>query len=154
MDRQALKDRVFLQIASDLSRLATCSRRQVGCLLVAENGEILAAGFNGVEPGTQHCTDIPCPGSGLPSGTGLDKCEAIHAEQNALRFLKEPYRVHTVYCTTAPCAMCVSQLGGTSAKRIVFAEDYPHSISKERWLRKPGREWIFLPFCGMESKNV
>lgn len=144
MTRQELKDRVFLKMAFKLADLATCPRRKVGCLLVSENGLIIGHGFNGVEPGAPHCIDVPCPGAGLPSGTGLEKCEAIHAEQNALIDLKHPELVHTVYVTTAPCITCVTQLGRTKATRIVFGTEYPHVEAKDRWLRKPGREWILL----------
>lgn len=151
--RQILKDIVFLRMAFDLSELATCARRKAGCLMVAENGEVLSHGFNGVGSGVEHCTDSPCPGAGLPSGTGLDKCEAIHAEQNALRFLKEHNRVHTVYVTASPCIFCVTQVGGTSAKRFVFGSEYPHPESKERWMRKEGREWILLPMTHRDPCN-
>ncbi len=30
---------------------------------------------------------------------------------------------------------------GTSARRIVFAREYPHSKSKDLWLRDPERIW-------------
>jgi hypothetical protein len=39
----------------------------------------------------------------LPSGTGLDVCEAIHAEQNALLQCKDVEQIDTAYVTAMPC---------------------------------------------------
>lgn len=145
MTRTELKDRVFLQMAFEVSRLGTCARRKVGCFLLDKKYRVKASGYNGTPSGAINCTDSPCKGAHYPSGQGLDQCEAIHAEQNALIQLTDPESVHTVICTTAPCLHCVKMLANTSAMRIVFGEDYPHSeASKTEWLKKPGREWVHL----------
>jgi len=77
------QDEYFLKMAELVSTRATCARRKVGCVLVNSRKHILATGYNGVASGMPHCIDEPCPGANYPSGEGLDKCEAIHAEQNA-----------------------------------------------------------------------
>lgn len=128
-----------------LAELGTCRRRKVGAILVDRRNRVLSEGYNGSPPGEPHCLDTPCAGVNCPSGTGLELCDAIHAEQNALKECTRPDDVHTVYCTDSPCVTCVKQLAGTGAMRIVFAREYPHPEAKERWLRKPGREWIHLP---------
>lgn len=146
MKRTELKDRVFLQMAEELSRLHTCSRRRVGCILVDYKYRVKASGYNGTSAGAINCTEQPCKGAHYPSGQGLDQCEAIHAEQNALIQLTDPDSVYTVICTTAPCLHCVKMLANTSAVRIVFRENYPHSeASKAEWMKKPGREWVWIP---------
>lgn len=135
-------DEYFISMAQLVSTRGTCKRRKVGCVLVNHRNHVIATGYNGVASGLPHCTDVPCPGGDCMSGQGLDLCEAIHAEQNALLQCREVYEIKTVYCTAAPCIMCTKLLMNTSAEKIVFLEDYPHSAaSKELWERK-GRLWL------------
>lgn len=134
-------DQYFLALAKLVSTRGTCSRRNVGCVLVDERRHIIATGYNGVPSGFAHCIDSPCPGASAKSGEGLDLCEAIHAEQNALLQCANVYAIDTVYCTASPCITCLKLLLNTSCKRIVFLEEYPHSRSKELW-ESCGREWI------------
>lgn len=81
-----------------------------------------------------------CSGATSPSGTNLDGCEAIHAEQNALLQCKNVYEIDTVYVSASPCVTCVKLLMNTSAKRVVFSEEYPHNQAKDMW-EKSGRIW-------------
>ena len=141
MSRQATKDAVFIRMAILMSSLATCARRRVGCIMTDNRGRIIASGYNGVAAGMEHCSTHPCPGAKLPSGEGLDKCEAIHAEANALIQCKNPDDIHTVYCTASPCIHCVKMLMNTGAQRIVFDEEYPHSEAADLW-REHGGDWI------------
>ena len=143
--RQLLKDRVFLAMALELSRLSTCARRDVGAIMVDRRHHIIASGYNGPAPDMPHCKDTPCPGASLPSGTGLEACEAIHAEQNALIQCKFPERIDTVYLTDSPCVACVKMLSVTSARRIVFARLYPHVESEVLWRKWGGRLWEHVP---------
>jgi dCMP deaminase len=134
------KDTYFLRMAFLCSERSTCPRRKVGCVLVNERGHVLATGYNGVPAGFKHCIDSPCPGANAEPGQGLEKCEAIHAEQNALLQCKNVYDIHTAYCTDSPCVTCVKLLLNTSCKRIVFMRRYPHAASEELWTRA-GRDW-------------
>ena len=81
-----------------------------------------------------------CSGANLPSGQGLDACQAIHAEQNALLQCRDVYAIDTCYVTVSPCVTCVKLLLNTSCKRVVFSEAYAHSEAREWWL-KAGRQW-------------
>lgn len=142
-ERPLLKDKVWLSVASDIARLGTCARRKVGCVLLDARGHVLSSGYNGTAAGVTNCIDIPCAGANMPSGTGLDACEAIHAEQNALLQCRDVQAIHTAYCTASPCVHCVKLLMNTGATRIVFLEEYPHGASKELWLKsKSGRQWV------------
>jgi len=138
------RDELYLQLAELIAKRATCPRRQVGCVVVDVDGRILATGYNGVPSGTPHCNEgFPCPGSDLPSGQGLDKCVAIHAEQNAVLLLPDPRKAHTIYVSTTPCVSCMKLLLGTSAERIVARTLYPHEGALE-WWAKVGRELVIL----------
>lgn len=126
MDRLS-KEEYFLRVADLIKERGTCQRRKVGCVLVDQYSHIIGTGYNGSAKGTQHCIDIPCEGAKYPSGQGLDKCEAIHAEQNALLQCSDVMRIREVYSTTLPCPHCMKLLMNTSVERIYYIESYPNN---------------------------
>jgi len=159
-----------LELAQVTARRATCLRRAVGCVLLDSVGHVLATGYNGVSRGKLHCNEpgktgvttrwqsIPitqhslddtqvmhyphaCEGAGAPSGQGLDTCQAIHAESNALLQCSDVWSIYTCYTTVSPCMWCVRLLLNTSCERIVFCEEYPHPQAKQEWLFEPVRAW-------------
>lgn len=65
-----------------------------------------------------------CPGAQARSGTDLDLCGAIHAEQNALLQCSDVYRIKTCYVTASPCMTCMKLLLNTSCTQIVYAQEY------------------------------
>ncbi len=135
-------DEYFVAMALMSATKGSCVRRRVGCILVNARKHILATGYNGPASGEPNCVEVLCGGALLPSGTGLDQCEAIHAEQNALIQCDRVHEIETVYCTTAPCTSCIKMIMNTGAKRIVFWEDYPHAeVSKQRWLAHCRRKY-------------
>ena len=129
------RDEYFSELALLVARRATCARRSVGCVLISARGHVLSTGYNGVPRGHTHCTDVRCPGASLPSGTGLDVCEAIHAEQNALLQCKDVDQIDTAYVTAMPCMTCMKLLLNTSCRRIVYVSDYPHQEAKQLWIK-------------------
>jgi len=131
-------DDYFLAMARLVSYRATCHRRAVGCVLVDKYNHVLATGYNGVASGEPHCIDVPCAGAELPSGTGLDKCEAIHAEQNAILQCRNVADIETAYITVSCCITCTKLLMNTGCKRIVFITAYTDESPKKLWKG----EWI------------
>lgn len=145
---------IGLAVAENYARLSTCPRRQVGCLLVDIKGRPLAVGYNGVASGRPHCSEgHPCPGVGYPSGQGLDKCEAIHAEQNAILQLRDPDLLHTAYVTAFPCHSCIKLFLGTSCQLIVFREPYAHPDALV-WWSEAGRQTLHLPKEGLQDSGT
>ena len=136
-------DEHFLNMAILNSQRGTCSRRKVGCVVVNHLNHIIATGYNGVAASRPHCTDKPCAGAKCESGEGLDLCEAIHAEANALLQCRDVDSITTIYCTDSPCVHCVKLLLNTSCTKIIFLREYPHGISKKLW-EDAGRQWIKL----------
>lgn len=151
------KDQWGIQLAQVTAQRATCLRRAVGCVLVNERGHVLATGYNGVASGLPHCNEevggklvgafggswynVPnhphaCSGAKSPSGTNLDCCQAIHAEQNALMQCRDVHSIHTCYTTTSPCVTCVKLLMNTSCQRIVFLDEYIQPEAKKLWAKK------------------
>ncbi len=144
------RDEWALKLALLTAQRTTCCRRAVGCVLLNARGHVLSTGYNGVAAGLPHCNQhdpwhpigFPhaCSGAQAPSGTNLDGCQAIHAEQNALLQCRDMYAIHTAYVTASPCMTCCKLLLNTSCQRIVYVEEYPHSAAKDLWTGA-GRAW-------------
>ena len=132
----------FLRMAKVLSEQATCARRNVGCILVDEHNYIVGSGYNGPAHGLIHCIDFPCAGSCHDSGQALDRCEAIHAEQNALMQCVDIHKIAITYVTASPCMHCMKMLLNTSCELIVFEQVYNDGALK-LWLDS-GRDFINL----------
>lgn len=168
------EDEEGLRFAEVAALRSTCFRRSVGAVLVDVNGHLISTGRNGVATGVPHCNERvlrpasafgdtglaarqvtwpnACPGANLPSGTGLDLCEAIHAEQNALIQCTRPLEIMTCYVTINPCMHCLKMLLNTSCRRIVYRDPYPSSIKECRDLweragkaRGATHQWLHLP---------
>lgn len=130
-----------LRLAETVASRGTCARRQVGCVLMNERRHVLATGYNGVPAGARHCDQEPCPGAGLPSGTGLDLCEAVHAEANALLQCHDVWDAAYCFTTTSPCVPCVKLLLNTGVREVVFRTPYAHDEAASRLWVAAGRTW-------------
>lgn len=170
------RDLHYIQMAQLVAQRSTCLRRTVGCVLVNVRGHVLATGYNGRAAGLPHCNEIKhhtmfhlqlqqvdsypheCTGAHAASGTDLDSCEAIHAEQNALLQCRNVYEIETCYVTVSPCVTCVKLLLNTTCERIVFAQPYAHNEQAQKlWVEsvvseKP-RSWQQLKL-GVELKST
>ena len=122
-DRAALKDQVFLRMALEISRLGTCCRLKVGCILLRPDGGLASGGFNGALPGMPHCTPETC---------GPDKrcMHTSHAEENALSFCDGT--VSVAYVTDEPCLVCSRALVRRGVRRVVFLRPYTSIAEQER----------------------
>jgi dCMP deaminase len=144
------RDEWGLRLAETTALRGTCLRRQVGCVLVDSAGRVLATGYNGRERGRKHCAEVgeyletvypyACPAAWVSSGSDLDACDAIHAEQNACLQCRDPDAIHTCYVTVSPCVSCLKLLLNTGCRRVVFREAYAQDASA---LWAP-REWVCL----------
>ena len=121
--RNDLKDRVFLRMAVELSRLGTCCRLAVGCILLRPDGGIASGGYNGALSGMPHCTSDTC-------GSDQRCLHTSHAEENALSFCDGP--IATAYVTNEPCLVCARSLVRRGVRRIVFLKPYTSMEEQER----------------------
>lgn len=128
-------DNYFMQIATVVATRSTCSRRQVGALLVQKK-RILSTGYNGAPSGLSHCLEVGCLREKLqvPSGERHELCRGLHAEQNAII----QAAVHGVaikdavlYCTHYPCSLCAKMLVNAGVRTLVLASNYPDDLAKE-----------------------
>lgn len=128
-------DEYFMAITDQVAQRATCTRRQIGAVLVKDK-RILATGYNGVPAGLAHCDEVGClrEQRGIPSGTQHELCRGIHAEQNAvIQAARHGIAIDgaTVYSTHQPCVLCAKILINSGVKEIVFREPYPDELASE-----------------------
>lgn len=114
----------FMGLAHFVSKRSTCPRRSVGCVIVDKNGHIKATGYNGVPKNYTHCIEHPCGGEMASSGSSLDKCLAIHAEQNALLQCSKIMEITSIYITDSPCITCAKLIANTSCQIVYYAKTY------------------------------
>jgi dCMP deaminase len=120
------KDNYFMNIAIEVAKRSTCTRRKIGAIIVSDVGEIKSSGYNGNPRGLPHCDEMGCIRDklGIPSGTRLETCTAVHAEQNALIQAGTNSRGSTLYSTIVPCPICARMILNAQVARIVYIGDY------------------------------
>ena len=78
------KDEYYLNIALAVSKRSTCLKRHYGCVIVKDD-IIIATGYNGSPRGEENCSDRgTCKRADAERYSGYEKCDSVHAEQNAL----------------------------------------------------------------------
>jgi len=132
----------WMKVAEAISLMSTCPRRKVGALILAANGHILSTGFNGMPTGMTSCIIEACPGATESSRAGLEKCMAIHAEQNAMIQLGSPREACVIVCTSSPCIHCTKMLLNTPIKLLIYRTMYDQECLT-LW-RDAGRESMYV----------
>jgi len=120
--RAHLKRRMCKDLATSLAALATCCKRQVGCVLATPDFRYLLTGYNGPASGEDFCD-----GKGEP-----DPC--LHAEVNALLKIRTEYTDMICFVTCAPCEKCAGYIINSKAICEVVIQmpvGHDHNVS---WL--------------------
>ena len=131
-------DKRFMELTVQVAAWSSCFKedRQVGAVIV-KNKRILSTGYNGAPEGVQSCKEkgecirlAQC----IPSGTQLEKCYSVHAEQNAIvsaARLGVSLEGATLYCTHQPCVICAKLIVNAGIKRVVYKDGYPDQFAVE-----------------------
>jgi len=121
-------DQYFMSIAKVVATRGNCSRRQVAALIVMDH-RIVSTGYNGTPAGIRNCFAggcARCAGT-APSGTGLDECICVHAEQNAICQAAR-YGIHVeggvMYVTISPCLTCAKLIVSAGIREVVYGGEY------------------------------
>ena len=128
----------FMEMARLVSSWASCyqENRKIGAVIV-KNKRVLTTGYNGAPAGIKTCREKgECLRDklGIPSGTRMETCYAVHAEQNAIvQAAKLGVSIDgaTLYCTHQPCSMCCKMIINSGITRVVYKEGYPDAFTLE-----------------------
>ncbi len=122
-------DVYFARIVEQIALRSTCTRRQIGAIIVNERHQIVSTGFNGVMRKANHCDEIGCikDENNIESGMGHGICPAVHAEQNALLQAGKESEGCTLYVNAFPCKICARLIVNAGIKRVVVSGKYTDS---------------------------
>lgn len=130
------RDKYYMSIAFLTAKNSKCLSAQRGAILVKDDS-IISTGYNGPARGVSHCGDkggcIRRKQSDFVSGSNLDVCPAVHAEQNCVAFAAYngvSTKGSICYCTTFPCKDCMNSLINAGVKKVVYSQDYNAPVSK------------------------
>lgn len=106
--------------------------RCFGCVIVQDDN-VVSHGYNAQAPGQQLCSEVGClrDAEGIPSGTQIERCRAIHAEWMAIcKMLASGVGASTkgatMYLNTEPCEICAKIIAGAGVSDlVVLAGQYP-----------------------------
>lgn len=144
-DQRPSWDEYFMEITHVVKKRSTCLSRQVGAVIVKDK-RIITTGYNGAASGMTHCLETGCirKEMNIPSGQRHELCKAIHAEQNAIiQAAKLGLSIEgaTLYCTTAPCAICAKMIINSGITKVIYDSEYPDELAME-YFKEAGVEVI------------
>lgn len=125
----SLRTNVYMELARVISKMAKCTRRQVGAVLTNKQGAILAMGYNGTPHGMVECTHGGCP-RGKETNRKEERpfvCFGAHAEMNCLIHAAQHGRLSKemiLYITLQPCEACLPHLINAGVRKIYFSQGY------------------------------
>ena len=124
------RDDYFLALAATAALAADCRHRQVGAVIIDEDGRVIATGYNHPLNGDTPCSAGGCPrgllgpgefvtGEGYEIGTP-GYCINVHAEADAiLDNSRWANNGCTLYCTETPCHNCTQLAWSAGIAEIV-----------------------------------
>lgn len=121
------RDEMFMEIAHIVARRGTCSRAQVGAIIVRDR-RIVSMGYNGVPAGQPHCIHEPHNSIMAQVVADREGCtRAIHAELNAIAWASRvgvPIDSCTMYATHSSCAQCARAMVAGGITTFWFETPY------------------------------
>lgn len=120
----------YLEMAFTLSRRGTCSRRQVGAVIV-RNNHICSGGYVGSPQGQPHCID---EGVGCLIGKDGGCLRTIHAEANAIAWAAKTGQATEggeIYCTASPCLPCAKLIIAAGITSLYYLDGYRDNTGLE-----------------------
>jgi dCMP deaminase len=106
-----------IDVAEVYSKLSSCERLQVGCVIV-KNDTIIGIGYNGTPKGDDNCCE---------DGNGYTKPETIHAEINALMKVARSTNStenSDIFITHSPCIECAKAIKQAGINSVYYKNTY------------------------------
>lgn len=131
-----------MQEAKNTALKSRCKKRQLGCVLVLDNGDgSYIEGTNGAPLSLKSCDPCPRIVRNSISGADLDLCKAVHAErQTLLKAAKYGHKTEGAKLYSymgVPCKDCMLELIEAGISEIICAKNtYYDELSKriiEEW---------------------
>ena len=116
-------DITYMNMASCMRELSFATRSKVGCIIVSDDDQIIAQGYNGMPKGfPNECEHLD------ENGNLVTNDEVLHAESNAIakcaKCSEGKCKGATAYVSLSPCLQCSKLIIQSGIKRVVFREEY------------------------------
>jgi len=141
-------DQYFMNMAAVAATRSNCIKRHIGAIIVRDR-QILSTGYNGTPKGIRNCNEGGCPrcNAFADSGTRLDECLCVHAEENAI--VQAAYngisiKDGTLYTTFCPCSYCAKSIINAGIAKVVYRERYGIDDVTRRLFHEAGVELVFV----------
>lgn len=141
----------IMTVAYAYSLKSSCLKRKVGAVIVDKDANIFSTGYNEVPIFEDSCLgkydgcyraysknvisklfgeDNETKSKVMKKVKFLEKCRALHAEENAILNIAKfgssiAIQGATLYTTTYPCNLCANKIVSIGIKKIVYYEPYP-----------------------------
>lgn len=140
----------FLAQAKVVSLRSTCTRLEVGAILV-RNNRIIASGYNGSVDDSSHCIDEGCL-------VVNNHCvRTVHAEMNALiqcaRFGVATENTQ-LYVTHFPCLQCAKHIVQAGIEKIYYEADYRNDSIAEQLFKEANIEVEKVPLTKVAVEEI
>ncbi len=135
-------DTYFMTIAHDVAKRSNCSRRSVAAVIVADR-RIISTGYNGTPRGITNCFEGGCPrcSGNAKSGTSLDECLCLHAEQNAIcqaAYYGIRLEGSSIYVTLTPCLTCAKLIVSAGIREVIYTGQYAFDAQTQKLFADAG----------------
>lgn len=135
----------MLNVAAAVAARTTCPRALkyggVGAVVTTrESHRILGVGYCGAPPGLMSCLDVGC--QHFPSDEGCHR--TVHAEMNAILFMRPFEGWKTLYTTLSPCLKCLQHACVVGVSRVVFRDEYRINEPQRVFCDEAVIEWVHL----------
>ena len=120
-------DEYAMSIAETVARKSKDPWHKVGAVILRGDNSVASVGYNGFPQG------VPEDWQSREKRRLL----VIHAEQNALRYLK-PGEGKTLYSTLLPCNDCMKTIAAYGIKRVLYRQNYETDKSSLTTAKKLG----------------
>ena len=124
-------DEYAIGIAEAVSKKSKDSWNKVGAVILREDKSIASVGYNGFPQGVEEDW----------SNRDERRKYVIHAEQNALRYIK-PGDGDVLYCTLLPCGDCIKAIAAYKIKKVIYKEIYANDSTALEIAEKMGVELV------------
>jgi deoxycytidylate deaminase len=155
--RPPKQEEALMAMAYANSQRSSCQKRKVGSIIVDADGHVFSSGYNEVPLGERPCRHVyggcyrdfikaeikqkygieeSVMTNILNEFKNLDRCRALHAEENAIINVAKfgsslALEGSTLYTTTYPCNLCANKIAQAKIKRVVYLEPYPMEEAKK-----------------------
>jgi dCMP deaminase len=111
-------DEYAIGIAEAVSNKSKDPWNKVGAVILREDHSIASVGYNGFPQGVEEDW----------SNRDERRKYVIHAEQNALRYIK-PGDGEAIYSTLMPCSDCIKAIAAYKIKKVIYRDLYVNDFS-------------------------